>query len=669
MTRRIIARPTGGSSAVRRRKLTDYGGSGSWDGTKDSLNILHQVYRGRYDRFESYRRYEWMDQDSDISRALDLIAEHCSEHDQDNRFFQLNWFTEEPTAELSEMLKAHMDQWSKINRMDKHLFKIVRNTLKYGDWFMFRNPNTFELYDIHPMDVLSAIVDRDTMDILGWVVRDFRWNIEDLEIDVDRRELDQHMKQFSNLGTTASNTGMNARAIPAIHMIQFSMSEGKIASSSSNMNSPNRYTNPWPFGNSWLDKAHKTFKQRELIEDAALIHRVQRAPSRHVWYIDTGKMRHDRSKYVIQNFKNELNQKRIPQFIGEDNRSVDSVYNPLSQLEDYYIPVSMDQRGSKVEQLEGTPWSDMPDLEYFKKKMLSALRVPYAWLLPSGEGGITPQDGRSGVATQEEIEFSRFCSRIHTFLIEPLDHEFKLYCRWRDVNANWADFNLNFIPPTDYEASKERTRLEAAAQTFSALSNYAFLSKRLLMRKALGWTEDEIAENERMVDEEQMRGMGAAQDDGGMGGGFGGGLPPMGGDMGGIDGEGGLEANADGYTSAGGAMGGMDMGPGMGGGMDAGGMGAAESTKRKDKNMLFEDEIQLPSPKRDMSGLARTPDDASVGSNDPIKGKPVATLSMIQRIRHAHFTKRVDWQTRLKRLGRIYSGPAEGGGPPGLGGF
>jgi hypothetical protein len=661
MSNRIVAKPSEGNSSRRRRKLTDYGGSNTWDGSKDNLNVLHQVYRGRFDRFERYRMYEWMDQDSDISRALDLISEHSSEKDPDGRHFILDWYTEEPTAELSSVLKAHMDQWSKINRLDKHLFKTMRNVLKYGDWFMFRNPHTFELYDIHPMDVLGAIVDRNTLDILGWVIRDFRWNITDLEINVESREMQAQLNSFNSTNTATGNAGQATRAIPAIHVLHFSLSEGKLASNG--LYGQSQYTNAWPFGNSWLEKAYKTFKQRELLEDAALIHRVQRAPSRHVWYIDTGKMRHDRSKFVIQNFKNELNQKRIPQFIGSNSRGVDSVYNPISQLEDIYIPVSMDQRGSKVEQLEGTPWSDMPDLDYFKQKMAAALRVPYAWLLPAGEGGITPSDGRMGQATQEEIEFSRFCSRLHTYMIETWDHEFKLYSRWRDVSANWADFQLLFIPPTDYQASKDRARLSEASNAFKNLVDLPFLSKRLLMKLALGWTDDQIAMNEKMVDEENNRKEASSSMDGGFGGGAG--MP-----MGDMPTDPGLPL-ADGGAQAPSVTGGMDAGAGGGGDLGAGmaGGGAMEGIMRRKGNPLFEDELDLPGPKLDMTDMSRVPKDPSVLGQDRVAGKPIATLELIQRIRHAHFSKRVDWQKRLKMLNRVYGSPAEDAGGMGLGGM
>ena len=100
-----------------------------------------------------------------------------------------------------------------------------------------------------------------------------------------------------------------------------------------------------------------------------------------------------------------MNQNRVHQIIAADARSVDSVYNPISQLEDIYIPVAFDQRGSKVETLEGQPWNELPDLQYFTKKMMRALRVPHTWLHDPQEGGSVFSDGRVGVAYQEEIGF------------------------------------------------------------------------------------------------------------------------------------------------------------------------------------------------------------------------------------------------------------------------
>lgn len=671
MTKRSVARPLG-------TKLTSVSGLHSRSNISDgwsagSSNMIHQIFRGRMDRMDKYRTYDWMDQDSDISRALDIIAEHCTERDSDHRYFKFHWYTNEAAVEVTELLKAHLDQWSKINRFKRHLFKTVRNMMKYGDWFMFRNPHTFELYDIHPQDVMGAIVDRDSLEILGWMIRDFRWNVADLEIDVKDDSIKRQIQSLTN-GNLAGGSNMgnavNSRLIPAIHILHFSLSEGKMASSGFGRGTGNgtagmgsvESANPWPFGRSWLDKAHNTFKKRELLEDSIIIHRVQRAPTRLVWYIDVGKMRHDKHTHVVQNFKNELNQKRIPQTIGSNGRGVDSVYNPISQLEDYYIPVSMDQRGSKVEQLDGKPLTDMPDLDYFNKKMASALRVPYAWLQPAGEGGIIPADGRQGVATQEEIEFSRFCSRIQTAIVDDFDHEFKLYTKWRGVKVNYADFEINLQPPTDYEESRNRARLLESINSFKELVGIPFVSKRLALKHALGWTDDMIALNEKMVDEETSRGIPSGVDAGG--GGFGG--PAMGGDLP-MSGEmptpgEGLEANPE--------VGIGDTGFTGGGDMAAIGDTAMESFSDNNNENLFEelgDSLDLPSEKYSKNDLGFSiPDDMSFNADDPVKGKPTLTIKMLQRLRQTHFSKRVDWQKRLKMLNRIYGETGDDGG---MGGF
>ena len=76
-------------------------------------------------------------------------------------------------------------------------------------------------------------------------------------------------------GTRFSNT-QKEMSIDASHVVHISLTEGL---------DPN-----WPFGISVLESVLKVFKQKELLEDAIIIHRVQRAPERRVFYIDVGNM-------------------------------------------------------------------------------------------------------------------------------------------------------------------------------------------------------------------------------------------------------------------------------------------------------------------------------------------------------------------------------------------
>lgn len=657
-------------SKQRRRKklsLNDIAVQDNFYGTADTSNLLHQMYKGHYDRIQRYKIYDWMDQDSDINRALDIVAEHCTERDEANNFpFIIDWKINDPTEEASNLLTASLSSWIDTNQWTEknRLFNAVRNVLKYGDWFYFRNPHTFELYSIHPKHVTGAIVDRTNLKILGWVIRNFRFNIEDLELDTDHRMFDNMISNAnSNMGTR------NNKIVPAIHIVHLTLSEGKL-SGGAVTNDPTDYNgNKWPFGESWLENAYSTFRNRDLLEQAYLIHRVQRAPSRLAWYVDVGKQRPDRVQWTLENFKNELNQKRVPQMIGNGINSPESVYNPISQLEDYFIPVTADQRGSKVEQIEGTPWENIPELDYFTKKMMKALRVPYAWLLPSSEGGSVFNDSRAGVAYQEEIEFSRFCTRVQNNIIGDFNDEYKLYNRRRDININVNDYDLAFNPPDNYEDSKTAARDQENINVWAQMKDEPYISKRFAMKRFLKLSDDEILENERMFIEENyplnadITGAGG----GGMGG-FGGGLPPMGGDMSigtglGDPGMGiGMTDAGMGAGDMGGAIGDGDL---MGGGTSIGGLG--EGTMKKNNRLLIEkditsDDLKPVDLKDDGFELQKTRDDKLSLRSDPIKNiKPVIKLMTIQTIRQRYKEKRKEEYKRLLKVNKIYRQPSDMG--------
>lgn len=672
MTWKTVTQP--GASRLRRKRkvnMAGYGGDNSWSGTVDNFNMIQQVYRGRYDRLERYKLYDWMDQDSDISKALDIIAEHMTEKNDENHFWEFDWAVE-PTEEESSILQENLTQWSKINEWDGRLFRVTRSVIKFGDWFLFRNPETHELYTVHPKFVLGALVDREKLEVVAWIVRNFSFNVEHLELSVDSRGLQDKIKNMS------VNSGLrNTRVIPSIHMLHLSLSEGKFAGSQGDDDPSDRYNNRWPFGESWLEQASKTFKQRELLEDSALIHRVQRAPSRTVWYIDTGKMRPDKASWTVRNFMNELNQKRVPQMLGAENKSVDTVYNPISQLEDIYIPVAFDQRGSKVETLEGQPWNELPDLMHFTKKMLSALRVPRSWMVGPDEGGGLFNDARVGVAYQEEIEFTKMCVRFQKTIQNEFDFEFKLYNKVRDVNVSPADYDMKFVAPDNYEDYKRNARDQDNIGTWASIKDDPTISHRFARKKYLNWTDDETVENERMLIEERgsLEDAGQADDLLGGGGALGGAIPPPPGGEAPLGSMGGVPGEIPGEISSGGFG---DVGAGGAGDMGAAGMGApmvagrdldTEMKKRKRLVEFTEKDIAPRQLKQAKFAQEETPDDklfmrkgATYGGDDALEGKVIATLSHISDIRKSHMSRRVENQKRIKLIQQVYKVPEEGGG-------
>jgi hypothetical protein len=283
----------------------------------------------------------------------------------------------------------------------------------------------------------------------------------------------------------------NEVTVDAKNVIHISLSEGLDAN--------------YPFGNSLLESVFKVYKQKELLEDAIIIYRVQRAPERRIFYIDVGNMPAHMAMSFVERVKNEIQQRRIPSSTGGGNSVIDASYNPLSASEDYFFPQTAEGRGSKVDTLAGgTNLGEITDLRFFTNKLFRALRIPAAYL-PTGieEASNTVADGKVGTAYIQELRFNKYCERLQNSIVETFDLEFKLWMESNGVNIDPGLFELKFNPPQNFAAYRQSELDTARAATFAQLQEIPHLSKRFAMKRFLGMTQEEITENERMWREEQ----------------------------------------------------------------------------------------------------------------------------------------------------------------------
>jgi hypothetical protein len=265
----------------------------------------------------------------------------------------------------------------------------------------------------------------------------------------------------------------------------------------------------WPFGMSVLETIFKVFKQKELLEDSVLIYRVARAPERRVFKIDVGNMPSHLAMSFVERVKNEIHQRRIPSRTGGDGGGnqhiMDSSYNPLSINEDYFFPQTADGRGSSVEVLPGgSNLGEIDDLKYFNNKMVRALRVPSSYLPTGPDDSDRPMsDGRVGTALIQEYRFNQYCERLQRLVIQKLDDEFKMFMRWRGFNIDSGLFSITFNPPQNFASYREAELDNTRVSVYSTLDQVPYLSKRFLLKRYLGLTEEEISENEKLWNEER----------------------------------------------------------------------------------------------------------------------------------------------------------------------
>jgi len=240
-----------------------------------------------------------------------------------------------------------------------------------------------------------------------------------------------------------------------------------------------------------------------------LIYRTARAPERRVFKIDVGNMPSHMAMQFVERVKNEIHQRRIPSHTGGgDGRHImDSSYNPLSINEDYFFPQTADGRGSSVETLPGgSNLGEIDDLKYFNNKMCRGLRVPSSYLPTGPDDSDRPMsDGRVGTALIQEYRFNQYCERLQQLVIEKLDDEFKMFMRWRGFNIDAGLFSIAFNPPQNFASYREAELDTTRVNTFGSLDAVPYLSKRFLLKRYLGLSEDEIRENEELWHEERAK--------------------------------------------------------------------------------------------------------------------------------------------------------------------
>jgi len=300
--------PVGSSSGKANPSRTNYS------------SYLPDVYSGHPNRLERYQQYNTMDSDSEVNAALDILAEFCTQINGENGTPFEIFFKDNATQPEIKVLRKYLQQWTKLNKFNNRIFKIVRNAFKFGDCFFVRDPETQQWMYIDPAKIDKIIVNESDGKVPEqYIIRDLNINLQNLTVtQINPSNIAgtpggtnymvagaQQRGMVGSVPTTAGNRfqmNQNQYAIDAKHVIHLSMSEG--------------LDENFPFGNSLLESIFKVYKQKELLEDSIIIYRVQRAPERRVFYIDVGNMPSHLAMGFVERVKNEVNQRRIPSLTG-----------------------------------------------------------------------------------------------------------------------------------------------------------------------------------------------------------------------------------------------------------------------------------------------------------------------------------------------------------------
>lgn len=425
------------------------------------------VLRGATSRLASYKQYESMDF-GDVGRALDIIAEEISNPDKRTELpFKIDYQTED-NQDVSDLtvttLRAALRMYSKMHRLNKRVYDIARTMCKYGDCFFAKTSDTEEWEYVEP--------DR----IIG------------IEVDAKGKKIAYHIKPKSILGQGKSFSREESVIIlPAAAILHFTLS--------------NDMGDGAPFGESLLKPAYQDWQKLRMLEDSAIIYRIVRAPERRVFYIDVGNKPAHLVKQYLDQIKNDIRQRRIPN--SQNPQNVDGQYNPESIQEDYYFPVTAAGRGSRVETLAGGTTWDTPELDHFLAKVFRALRVPTSYMKGSDAQGAQYNDGKVGIAYIEELRFANFIQRLQVSVEEVLDEQFKTYLAVTGINIDADMFVLRLPEPQNFALYRQSALDTELINSFKSIEDTPYLSKRFMLERYLGLTKEEIQMNEALLKEEK----------------------------------------------------------------------------------------------------------------------------------------------------------------------
>jgi len=474
-------------------------------------SFLPDVYVGTPNRVERYGQYNTMDMDSEVNAALDILAEFCTQKNKRNETPFIVDFKQQATNSEVQILQQYLHQWCKLQKFETRIFRILRNTFKYGDQFFIRDPETKRWFHVDPANVVRIIVNEsEGKQPEQYVIKNVNLNFKEMVATTPYNTNSGvgtgkgYGQDYNPVGSARGmvgqpsasmsggrfNTDETEVTIDAQHVVHLSLSEG--------------LDNNYPFGNSLLETIFKVYKQKELLEDAIIIYRVQRAPERRVFYVDVGNMPSHLAMQFVERVKTEIHQRRIPSQTGGGQNVIDSSYNPLSINEDYFFPQTAEGRGSKVETLPGgTNLGEIDDLRYFTNKLVRGLRIPSSYL-PTGADDSASQynDGRVGTAYIQELRFNTYCERLQNLVVEEFSQEFKRYLLEKGINIDTAMFDLRFQPPQNFAAYRQSEIDNARVPTYTQMAAIPYMSNRFALKRFLGLTEEEIAENERLWREE-----------------------------------------------------------------------------------------------------------------------------------------------------------------------
>jgi hypothetical protein len=249
---------------------------------------------------------------------------------------------------------------------------------------------------------------------------------------------------------------------------------------------------------SYLHKAIRPANQLRMMENAAVIYRISRAPERRVFYVDVGNLPKLKAEQYLKGIMDQYRNKLV--YDGNTGEIRDDK-KFMSMLEDFWLPRREGGRGTQIETLPGgQSLGEIGDIDYFQKKLFQALNVPVSRM--QQQSGLN--FGRAAEINRDEWKFTKFIAKLRRRFSLLFDDLLKTQLIIKGVitetDWNLIRNNIEYKYATDayYTESKEQQIIQSRVEILNGVANYigTLYSKAYIQKHILKLTDDDIAQIE-----------------------------------------------------------------------------------------------------------------------------------------------------------------------------
>ena len=362
-------------------------------------NLYSQAIYYEPSRLSAQYDYESMEYTPEISAALDIYAEESTTTNEDGFILQIYSESKRIKGVLADLFNNNLD-------INTNLPMWTRNTCKYGDNFIYLKLDP-EKGVVGVQQLPTIEIERHEVGASGKISTDIT-----KELDKDKKALHFSWK----------NKNMEFQSWEIAHF-RLLGDDRKL-----------------PYGTSMLEKARRIWKQLLLSEDAMLIYRTSRAPERRMFKVFVGNMNDDDVEAYVQRVANKFKREQI---VDNKTGNVDMRFNQMAVDQDYFIPVRDPAAPDPITTLPGaTNLSEIADIEYIQKKLLTALRVPKAFL------GFEEVVGDGKNLALQDIRFARTINRIQKSMLAELNKVAIVHLFLLGFEDELSNFTLGLTNPS-----------------------------------------------------------------------------------------------------------------------------------------------------------------------------------------------------------------------------